>query len=104
MKILAIGRREVGLSSNEPGLGTWMPSVRMVPDPGEVREMHRTERHLLRSFARRMKRPPSNILYAFFSFKSLKVASNPGPLGAAHIIPTSTGRFGGKYPIRTEVN
>ena len=47
---------------------------------------------------------PILIHYVFCSFKSLNVDSNPGPLGAAHIIPTSTGRFGGKYPIRTEVN
>src|SRR5689334_15853622 len=38
------------------------------------------------------------------SFNSSKTASNPGPSGAAHIMPTSTLTFGGKYPCRTDVN
>src|SRR4051795_1705278 len=38
------------------------------------------------------------------NFSALKDASNPGPLGAAHISPISTVRCVGKYPIRTDMN
>src|ERR1700730_1248060 len=38
------------------------------------------------------------------SFRSLKVASNPGPSGVAHLIPTRTFPPGTKYPRRTDVN
>src|SRR6266567_658312 len=37
------------------------------------------------------------------NFKLSKTASNPGPSGAAHMMPTSTFTCGGKYPWRTEV-
>jgi hypothetical protein len=38
------------------------------------------------------------------SFSALNDASNPGPLGAADMRPTSTVRCVGKYPIRTDMN
>jgi len=80
-----------------------MRPSRMLHDPAgktntKVRETHRTA-----------EAPPSVMCsqdemtaqhpYAFFSFKSLKVASNPDP-SSSTIIPILYGRLGGKTPTK----